>query len=86
MPDIYIKLYVVLQGVWREKLTVSLPLRIIQRLMKEEADMSMIRVYFLLLLLVLLLSACIPRAGKDGARIHCPACGTEFDALYQKRY
>ncbi len=48
--------------------------------------MGMVRVYVVLLLVALLLSACIPRAGKDGARIHCPACGTEFDALYQKRY
>lgn len=48
--------------------------------------MSMVRVYILLLLAVLLVSACTTGAGKDRARILCPACGTEFDALYQKRY
>lgn len=38
------------------------------------------------LVLVMLLAACVPASDTGKARVHCPACGTDFDALYQKRF
>lgn len=38
------------------------------------------------LVLLMLLSACVSAPEKERAKIHCPACGTDFDAFYQKRF
>lgn len=48
--------------------------------------MHIIRVLFVGLVLSMLLAACIPASDKERAKVHCPACGTEFDALLQKRF
>ncbi|MDT8442302.1 MAG: hypothetical protein RQ723_11655 [Desulfuromonadales bacterium] len=42
-----------------------------------------------LLLMVVLLSGCAVFSGKqeqEPAKVHCPACETDFDALFFKRY
>lgn len=48
--------------------------------------MHIIRSFMVGLVLAMLLAACIPAPDKDKAKVYCPACGTEFDALYQKRF
>ena len=41
----------------------------------------------LLLFGVLLLAAgCTTTPREEMPRIHCPACGTEFDAIFQKNF
>ena len=36
--------------------------------------------------LVMLLMACATTPGQERGRVVCPACGTEFDALFEKRF
>ena len=48
--------------------------------------MTIIRDFLLVLSLVVLLTACVASPDKERAKVHCPACGTDFDALYQKRF
>jgi hypothetical protein len=38
------------------------------------------------LVLAMLLSACVPAPEQGKAKVYCPACGTEFDAIFQKRF
>ncbi len=40
----------------------------------------------LCLFLAMLFTACVSAPEKDKAKVHCPACGTDFDALYQTRF
>lgn len=40
----------------------------------------------LLTLSLLLATACTTTPGKDQPKIHCPACGTELDAIYHKTF
>ena len=42
----------------------------------------------LLLLAILLLLAlgCTTAPAKERPKIHCPACGTELDAIFQKNF
>lgn len=48
--------------------------------------MHAIRGLVLCLFLAMFLTACVAASEKGKAKVHCPACGTEFDALYQKRF
>ena len=48
--------------------------------------MCIIRGFLLVLSLVVLLTACVAAPEKEKAKVHCPECGTDFDALYQKRF
>jgi hypothetical protein len=48
--------------------------------------MRIIRGLVLVFLLVMLFAACVSAPDKERAKVHCPACGTDFDALYQKRF
>lgn len=45
-------------------------------------------IYGLVLSLFLAISftACVTTPAKEMGRVHCPACGHELDALYQKRF
>ncbi|MCK4507358.1 MAG: hypothetical protein KAU27_02380 [Desulfuromonadales bacterium] len=36
----------------------------------------------LVLFTIVLLTACATNLEKDKVKVHCPACGTDFDALY----
>lgn len=40
----------------------------------------------LILCLLVLASACTTTPRDERPRIHCPACGTEFDAIFQKNF
>lgn len=48
--------------------------------------MRTIRGLILGLFLTMFLTACVAAPEKERARVYCPACGTDFDALYQKRF
>jgi hypothetical protein len=48
--------------------------------------MYILRDLFVLFLLGLILTACAATPGKERGRVHCPACGTDFDALIEKRF
>lgn len=48
--------------------------------------MHVIRGFVLGLLLAMFLTACVPASGEEKARVKCPACGSEFDALFQTRF
>ncbi len=48
--------------------------------------MTIIRGLLLIISLVVLLTACVATSDKERAKVHCPACGTDFDAFYQKRF
>ncbi|MGK2905561.1 MAG: hypothetical protein ACSLFH_04345 [Desulfuromonadales bacterium] len=48
--------------------------------------MRIIRDFVMVLVLAMLFAACVPAPDKERAKVHCPACGTDFDALYQKRF
>lgn len=48
--------------------------------------MLMIRMLLTALLVVLLTSACSLTPVEKRGRVHCPACGVEMDALFEKRY
>lgn len=40
----------------------------------------------LYLILMISLVSCVSATEKEKGRVVCPACGNEFDALYQKRF
>lgn len=77
-----------------EKLTVCHAPRIMNALFQplfvglclEETVMSIIRGFAVVLFPAILLTACVTTPGKERAKVHCPACGTDFDAFYQKRF
>ncbi len=54
--------------------------------MKEEMAMHILRVFIVVLFLIVYLTACVATPGKKRTRVHCPGCGAEFDAFYQKRF
>ena len=37
-------------------------------------------------LVLIVLAACSASQGKERGKIYCPACGTEFDTLFEKRF
>jgi hypothetical protein len=84
---------VVLSAGW-EKLTVCQAPRIIlvqgdiacRVIIQEEMTMHIFRALIVVLFLVVSLNACVNAPGKERARVHCPECGAEFDAFYQKRF
>jgi hypothetical protein len=48
--------------------------------------MHFIRVLVAALFLAMLLMACATTPGKERGRVVCPACGVEFDALFEKHF
>jgi hypothetical protein len=48
--------------------------------------MHIIHGFVVALVLAMLLAACIPASEQGKAKVYCPACGTEFDAIFQKRF
>lgn len=48
--------------------------------------MPIIRVFVVSLLLTVLVTACVTRQDNQRAKVLCPACGTEFDAFFEKRF
>ena len=48
--------------------------------------MHIIRGFMAGLVLAMLLAACVPSPEQGKAKVYCPACGTEFDAIFQKRF
>ena len=48
--------------------------------------MDIFRAFVTALCLAILLTACVNKPEKERPRVNCPACGSEFDALYQKRF
>jgi hypothetical protein len=48
----------------------------------EEFIMLLFRNTLLALAFVALLTACATTPGEPKAKVICPACGTDFDALY----
>ena len=44
--------------------------------------MHLFRNVLLVLFTVALLTACATTPEKDKVKVQCPACGTDFDALY----
>ena len=48
--------------------------------------MPLFRNTLLALIVVALLIACAPLPEQEKAKVLCPACGTEFDALYHKHF
>jgi uncharacterized lipoprotein YajG len=44
------------------------------------------RSVLLILFAVALLTACAATPGKDKVKVQCPACGTDFDALYHMNF
>ena len=48
--------------------------------------MQVFRLFIVSLALVVLTTACTTSPSKARGTVHCPACGTEFDALFEKRF
>lgn len=48
--------------------------------------MQIIRSVFAGIALMILLTACVTASEQDRPKILCPACGTEFEAIFQKRF
>lgn len=48
--------------------------------------MRKLTVMLIMLLLVAGLSACTTKSKEPRAKVLCPACGTEFEALFQKSF
>jgi len=44
------------------------------------------RLFIVGLALIVLAAACTTSPGKERGTVYCPACGTEFDALFEKRF
>ncbi len=40
----------------------------------------------LILIAVAMLTACATTPESNGPKVHCPACNTDFDAFYHKRF
>ncbi len=53
---------------------------------QEESMMLLLRYSVLCLVLIAVLSSCVTAPEKERGKVICPACGTEFDAIYQKRF
>ena len=48
--------------------------------------MHCLRVLIATLFLATLLTACTTTPGQVRGKVVCPACGNEFDALFEKRF
>ncbi len=48
--------------------------------------MYCLRVLVAVLLMTALLTACATTPGQARGKVVCPACGNEFDALFEKRF
>jgi ABC-type oligopeptide transport system substrate-binding subunit len=48
--------------------------------------MQIFRLFIVALALIVLVTACATSRDKERGQIYCPACGTEFDALFEKRF
>ena len=48
--------------------------------------MHIFRLFIVGLGLIVLVTACATSRDKERGQIHCPACGTELDALFEKRF
>ncbi len=48
--------------------------------------MQIFRLLIVGLALIVLTSACATSPEKERGRVLCPACGSEFDALFQKKF
>ena len=48
--------------------------------------MYFFRLFIVGLALIVLVTACATSRDKGKGQIYCPACGTEFDALFEKRF
>jgi hypothetical protein len=56
-------------------------------LLKTAREGVVMRTFLVLLIFGLLLTAgCTPAANGEKPRIHCPACGTDLDALMHKHF
>lgn len=53
---------------------------------QERLVMSKILILIVGLFLAVFLSGCATAPGDEKARVKCPACGMEFDALIQTRF
>jgi starvation-inducible outer membrane lipoprotein len=53
---------------------------------QEEKLMHCLRVLIATLFLAALLTACTTTPGQVRGKVVCPACGNEFDALFEKRF
>jgi uncharacterized Zn finger protein (UPF0148 family) len=48
--------------------------------------MQICRLLILGLALIVLASACATSPNQERGKVYCPACGTDFDALFEKRF
>ena len=48
--------------------------------------MQIFRLFIVGLAMIVLATACATDQGKERKQIYCPACGTEFDTLFEKRF
>ena len=48
--------------------------------------MRLFRNLLLVLFAIALSAACTPLPEKEKAKVICPACGTDFDALYHSHF
>lgn len=48
--------------------------------------MQVFRLFIVNLALMVLITACATSPGKERGTVHCPACGVELDALFEKRF
>jgi hypothetical protein len=48
--------------------------------------MSFTRALAAFLLLAALMMACATTPARERGRVVCPACGAEFDAIFEKRF
>lgn len=48
--------------------------------------MQIIRFFVIGFVLAALLAACTTTPGQPRSKVLCPACGTEFDALFEQRF
>lgn len=48
--------------------------------------MPVLRLLVVGLCLAVLLSACATKSSEPRGKVYCPACGAEFDALFEKRF
>ena len=48
--------------------------------------MYLFRVLVIGICLSIFLTACVKTTGEERPRVNCPACGSEFDAFYHKRF
>jgi hypothetical protein len=48
--------------------------------------MQVFRLFILSLALIVLVTACTTSPGKKRGTVHCPACGAELDALFEKHF